>query len=475
MSKKDEQLSCLVQALSSQKALKLAEALEREKVKGAGGGLPIDTILSGLRPKLREVDPEERSRVPTPQRLFCELFESLLVDDDGCRKAPARIDRASLAPVWNWLVAEDGGDLMAAATDLGKAILSGDGGKRNAAIADFDNAVRSRAAEALRKAELDGRFAKTLSTRLGGDRPRDDLKEICQILEISEQIRGMQRDLPPVVSAISPLHVEIITPYFEALAREGNQAASYLVLSLMNRLPKPWNVIGLSGQLLGANDDHELKESVLALVGERLIEDIEVDAARLAALRPGEFDPLRAIDLLQSFAARQKGVTKELGMRKEGEWGKRLLKARGTVSSGLERLFERLSKDMNAIFATRKPSARTKGALRAPDLSRAPDLEKASRAAALCTFLAGTRDFAGQLGYGVAYDKVRTEIDNLIDDFAGLLVDAQISAKPADEEAIEAYAVACEAAMRPLFSHEACQVFGRRMASAKKQNLKAAG
>ena len=472
---KEEQINNLVQALSTDRAQKLAVALEAEKIKGSDGNLPIDAILMGLRPRLREGDPETRMRLPTPQRLFCCAFESLIVDDGGRRKRPARIDRSSLTPIWQWLMAADGGNLREDSLPLADAILAGDEARWLDALAHFDRRVTEAVKITFERVDNDGKFAKRLTTRLGGDRAKDDLKEIGAILEVGADIRALQRDLPVVMSPVTQSHRETIGHYLQIVEPKGGKASAFLVLSIMHRLPKPWNVVGLSGQLLEAEDDHDLKQSSLSLVGERVIEDIEIDAESLSNLRSGEFDPTAALELLRSFAARQKGMTKELGMRKDGDWGKRLLKARGTVSSGLERLFDKSVKEFSSTLSTRKPRSGSKASsLRVPDLARAPDAEKGHRLASLAKFIVGSWDFASQLGYGVAYEKARSEIDNYIDEFAGLLVDARTSAATEDEGAIEAYAVVCEAAMRPLFSDEACQVFARRMASAKKQASRAA-
>src|SRR6185437_7220793 len=74
---------------------KLAQAVEMDRP--MDGRMPHDTILSGLRPSLRQSGVSPRTL--TPLRLFCQPFEDLLVSGARKEKQKAVIARSSVVPV----------------------------------------------------------------------------------------------------------------------------------------------------------------------------------------------------------------------------------------------------------------------------------------------------------------------------------------------------------------------------------------
>ena len=100
---KQKLLNCFLCKLPEPVASRLAKAVEVDRLTG-GLGLPHEVIVDALRPRLRQA--AQHTRMPTPQRFFCQPFEDLLIARQRNAKQKGRIARSSIEPVWNWLANE---------------------------------------------------------------------------------------------------------------------------------------------------------------------------------------------------------------------------------------------------------------------------------------------------------------------------------------------------------------------------------
>src|SRR5262245_12570434 len=85
---------------SGARALLMAE-LERAVLRGdeIPGG---DMLLHEVRAAMRDAG-DRVPRIGPPARAFFRPLEPFLIDAPGDRKAPGRIARATLEPIWTWI------------------------------------------------------------------------------------------------------------------------------------------------------------------------------------------------------------------------------------------------------------------------------------------------------------------------------------------------------------------------------------
>ena len=463
--RKEAQLVGLLSALSDELATQLAQALERDRLSG-GSGLPYDAILSGLRPKLREQDPIERVRVPTPQRAFFNIIDGIIVNDRGEEKHPGRIARRSLEPIWRWLLSNMGDKTGLMVDEITKALLIADREAIRASLAPFDVAAGEAIRGAIKKAEATPKHLKELTTTLGGQRSFEDMKELGRVLQIGPELRHLRDALPPVIDEAIPEEFEIIRKVYDEVEAKFPAGAPYIVLNLSTRVAHPWELFGIAAKLVQAENDQDLKQSDLAMVGEWLVFDLESEAAAIKNLKVSSFDPQQADEFLRRFAMLQAGMTREVGMRKDGQWGKRLLKARGAVSDGLEALFAGILQELRSELLMQKATSGAKSGSMVPVVDNPPDPKLVRRLETIVLFLATARLFASQLGYGVAFEKTKTEATNLLEDYGKGVIDLLHTAKRRDRDRIIVWAEACQKVMVAIFTDDAIKIFNRRLAAA---------
>ncbi len=463
--RKEAQLVGLLSALSDELAVQLAQALERDRLAG-GSGLPYEAILSGLRPKLRQQDPTDRERVPTPQRAFFSVIDGIIVNDRGEDKQPGRIARRSLDPIWRWLLSTEGEKIRPSITGVTKALLGTDRAAIRESLAPLDLAAREAIRAALKKADATPKYHKELVQALGGQRCLEDMRELGRVLQISGDIRALRDALPPVIDEELPEEFNIIRSVYEEVAEKFPAGAPYLVLNLSGRVAHPWNLFGIAAKLVQADDDQDLKQSDLAMVGEWLVCDLEAEAAAIKNLNPTGFDAQQADQFLRRFAMLQAGMTKEVGMRKDGQWGKRLLKARGACSSGLEALFTGITQELRAGLPMEKATSGAKSGALVPVVEEPPDPQVMKRLESIVLFLATARLFASQLGYAVAFEKTKSEVSSFLEEFGSGVISLLHTAKRKDRERIVAWGDACLQIMAAVFTDDAIKIFNRRLTAA---------
>ncbi len=205
--RKGEQLGAFLALLSPDVALQLATALERDRIAG-GTGLPVDAILTGLRPRLRELPADVRRRIPTPQRLFFEVVDGMITDTAGDKSA-GRIARRSLDPIWRWLLAADA-RLTALRDELAHQVLIGDPALVPDALKAFDAIAGETIRAGVKKAESKEKTAKEVIQSVGGQRAFEDMRELGRVLQISDEIRGLRTSLPPAVDEEDEGHLSLI-------------------------------------------------------------------------------------------------------------------------------------------------------------------------------------------------------------------------------------------------------------------------
>jgi hypothetical protein len=126
----------------------------------------------------------------------------------------------------------------------------------------------------------------------------------------------------------------------------------------------------------------------MGLVGEILFERLEGLKVSLLANRHPQFDEFRLLEEARCFAELSAAIVKEIEVRRDGEWGQRLLKDRAAVGALLESFFARASRELAAGLPMHR------GTGKSADFSRPVDPEKHALALRYVRLVTGCRNFA---------------------------------------------------------------------------------
>jgi hypothetical protein len=421
-------LSGFLGRLPDRVAARLAKAVEVDRLIG-GNDLPHEEILRALRPQLRTVP--DKARTQTPQRFFCRPFEDLLVSPDRSAKQKGRIARSTIEPVWNWLAI----DLMPARhRQITEAL-------RDAILHDRDSEIEERSVElwsecafVLKKELATEKQRAFAAKKLGGVAAVEDAAEMALLMIGGREIAQMQSHLPKPIVALTEEDNRFLRETFDQLSESMPDIASYVPLIVLGRHERPWEVLHLVGILGRKMTDTVIANTDLGVTGELLFSDLDEYAKKIQAARPMDFDPDMLVTNLAAFSELSSGIVKELGIRRDGKWGQRLAKDRGTVSEALENLLERAPKDILAALPVARMGSFAKGTQKPLDLSRQPDPDRVAKAMRYANLIVHSRPFSVAAAFSARLKETVDELSEILRTYAEDLI-RELRAGPSDTRA----------------------------------------
>ncbi len=100
----------------------------------------------------------------------------------------------------------------------------------------------------------------------------------------------------------------------------------------MNR---PLEALCLPMMISRKNDETLIAKTDMGLVGEILFDRMDTLKNSIQATRPPLFDAEVLMDEVKTFADLSSHIVKEIELKRDGEWGKRLLGERAPISAGI--------------------------------------------------------------------------------------------------------------------------------------------
>ncbi len=416
----------LLARLPDRVARPLAVAVEFDRLEG--GAMPHDVILEGLRPALQRTG-LRRTGVPTPERLFCEPFEDLVLTESATAKRRGRIARESLEPLLRYvseaLLPEA---WQAYAKVVAEATRKSDAPARRLAVVRFHAEAAQALARKLSPLKPDTPAYKAQAKEMGGARVLEDAREIGVVLEASPAFLALREAVPQGIKRLDPGIVARIGEIYEALNNDFPVHAGYVPLIAMRRFAKPWMVMELLKEMTRETGDRRLVDTNLGFAVEVLLDDIELAALHIAALKPGALRAGEALSHLEFFAEAVTGFVQPIDIHRQGVWGQRLLKARGMVGDAMNALLGRLAREMEQALPVqggRRGGGGGSGGGGAvkPDTRQWPEAERGECAVELARFLSGAGAYSSRAAFGIAHKAAQDEVSKFLSGYGQALVE----------------------------------------------------
>jgi hypothetical protein len=271
---------------------------------------------------------------------------------------------------------------------------------------------------------------KALAKEMGGVRVLEDAREIVLVLEASPAFLALREAVPQGIKRLDPGIVARVAEIYEALNNEFPVHAGYVPLIAMRRFAKPWMVMELLKAMTHEAGDRRLIGTNLGFAVEVLLDDIELAAEHIAALEPQALRAGEALAHLEFFAEAVTGFVQPIDIHRQGAWGQRLLKARGTVADAMNALLARLAREIEQALPVQ--GGRRGGGAPKPDTRQWPETERAERAVELARFLSGVGAYSSRAAFGIAHKAALDEAGKFLLSYGEALVE---EIKRGDKEA----------------------------------------
>jgi hypothetical protein len=443
-------LKAFLGGLPGSTAGRLAMAVEMDRLMD-GRGLPHEVILEGLRPALRR---ENFDRHPTPLRLFCRPFQDILTCHPRKAKQKAAIARGSLVPVWNWVSQVLIPDAAYAFVKITKiCVLNRRLDSAIACGAEFWPI----AAEAINQALSTEVGRRAAQKYLGNAFAVEDAAEMALLLRAGETIEQLSALLPVPVASFQDQLVSDVCKIYDQLAQTQPDAAPYVAVITMNRLSRPWEALRLPLLLTRHADEALIFKTDMGLVGELLFARMEALKESIKETRHPLFNADELLEEVKAFADLSSHIVKEIDLKRQGEWGKRLLAERAQIGRAMENFMDRAPREVGAAL----PMHKATGA----DLNKPVPAEKREMALRYARLVAGSRAFAAAASFAAKQRSTSDELCGMLKRYNEDLLKA-LKAGPQNEIAIAQFQF-CTEMTAILFGEQEVELLRRRRRSAQ--------
>jgi hypothetical protein len=330
---------------------RLGEAVSHARK--ADPSFPADLVMEALHgsapPPAAEAElfdrpaPVDTSRRYTLKELVCLGIEPFLTEEAATAVVQGRIPSSAVEPWWEAMIrmGVEGMDKLEA--DLAAEYEKGGD------IAAFARAARRQVSgwsdRFMQKLGMGKTLVPELKAMFRENLVHEHVAEITRIMRCCEPILVALARIAPSgrVHELTEAAAEAAKPvYLAAVSRLGADSV-YLMLALLNRLEKPWQIMRLARALgwtraAGAPS----RNAEMTAVCERLIPAlVETAIATKAAtaqrtLASGDADFAEVRQLVTRFAQISEALSTEVDFRKDSAWGAQIIKSREAMRSAFD-------------------------------------------------------------------------------------------------------------------------------------------
>jgi len=379
--------------------------LERSVLRG-DEVVGADFVLQELRRIVRE-QREGVPRIENSARLLFRPLEPFLVDDRGDHSHPGRVARSSLDALWNWilrdLLPDDAGDL---AHDVSEAMASGDQARTERLARMFQDRVAVAIESNFKAAAEDGRIRRRILQQIGTPRAGDELAALKCALKGRDVLASLSSRLPLQIGNLANAQLDECKALIESAAARDGELFLYALLTVMNRMSAPWQLIRLGVRAAGSDTAARVAETNYGVAVNIVLAELERLVAELRDdLRSGQGVAVGA--LLKTIHDSARGLRTELELPVDSTWGRTLAAQRTQISDLLRVEIESIPGRVQRLLRQR-PSKEIRS-MSVLDSGEVAEVE------ALVEFVGICRYFAGELAINEVTQRVQSELRQYLD------------------------------------------------------------
>jgi hypothetical protein len=343
-------------------------------------------VLEQLRKVVRGTDEEARPRTDDPARLVFRPLEPFLVEGNSAVR-PGQIRRASLLPVWQWLirdgVPDSAREFEAALARVREAGTSSD---LELAVRKFQHA----AGDAIVKiaAPVPGGDQQRVLARVGPPNAIEDLLPIGSVLHAREALDTLNGRLPSFLRIFADSQIASIGAALNIPSLQTPQLLPFALSMVLQRLSAPWQIIRLAIKMAASDDEIRVAATPYGIAVTLALHDLSFLAASLRTdIKRGHFDTVA--EQLKILHDGVRGLRTELDLRNDSSWGRQLTSIRADISNALQSEIDSVPGRVRRLLRQRPDKDIPAGAK--------VDAGEVDETAALIDFVAVCRNYASEL------------------------------------------------------------------------------
>jgi hypothetical protein len=368
-------------------------------------------VLEQLRTVVRGTDKEEtRPRIDDPARLLFRPLEPFLIEGSSLPMRPGQISRASLLPVWQWLV-RDGAPEQAREFETALALM-----RESGASAGLEPAVRKlqlAAAEAILKIAVPGGDTQRALSRVGPPEVIADLLPIGSVLQAREALDAFNGRLPSDMRVFGDPQTTTTISSLNVPSLQTPQVLPFALSLVMQRLSAPWQIIRIAIKMAASDDEIRVAATPYGVAVTIALHDLFCLAAGLRMdIRRGYFENVpQHLKILHDGV---RGLRTELDLRKDSNWGRQLASIRTDISDTLQSEIDSVPGRVRRLLRQRPAKDIPAGAK--------IDTDEVEETVALIDFVAVCRTYASELAINEVTLRTYSDLQHYVEQSTETLV-----------------------------------------------------
>src|SRR3984893_10475666 len=327
---------------------------ELERLEVCGAEIPgADAILEKLRAEFRK-DGAVQNRVGNPWRLFFEPLEPLLVDGAPGHANSGRIQRGSLAPIWEWISRDL---LRTMARDYVKAIDE---------LIAADNLKQARRIAAAFQIKVVKSLEGTLGSSEGADQTRiklatytasqaayGDLNKILCALRARDALAKFDDALPVTIVKFDDARVSKVTALLDSLGNNHAEVLPFVLALVARRLKTQWQLIRLATKAAPSKNAADIAATPYAMTVSMVLDRLEDKGAALRVALKNE-RVLVAKQLLTEIYDLEYALQVRIDLLDQSHWGERLRDLMNAIAALVESEVSRFPANIGHVLGSRR-------------------------------------------------------------------------------------------------------------------------
>jgi hypothetical protein len=326
---------------------------ELERLELSGVEIPGSSdIQAKLRVEFRK-DGSTHDRANSPTRYFFAPLEPLLIDGAPDHANSGRIQRSSLAPIWEWicrdLLPTMARDFNAQMKDLIAADKQREAGQ---AAAVFQTKVAKSLENILGSPEGAEQVRAKLSTYTAARTAFGEVTKIMCALRSRDTLTKFDAALPERILKLDDAQVVKMTGLLDSFAKKQTDAVPFALALVARRLKTSWQLIRFATKAAPSKSAADIATTPYAIVVSMILDRMDEKRAALRiALKNNRV--LVAKELLTDIYDTEYALQVRIDGLDQSEWGKRLRSMMDAIAALVEAEIRRFPDEVGHVLGSR--------------------------------------------------------------------------------------------------------------------------
>jgi hypothetical protein len=326
---------------------------ELERLETCDGDMPgTADVLAKLRSEFRK-DGSTQNRISNPSRYFFMPLEPLLVDGVIDHANSGRIQRGSLAAIWEWISRDL---LRTMASDYIKKVDELVGGNNLKEAAKVASTFQTKVVKSIESVLSSSDGAEQIRSKLAAYTASrtvygDVLKMQC-VLRSRDVLAKFDAALPERIQKFDDAQIAKITALLDKLGKAQAEAIPFALALVAARLKAPWQLIRFATKAAASKNATDVAAAPYAIAVSMVLDRLEDQRAVLRTALKNE-RPLVAREVLTNIYNTEYAIQVRINKLDQSEWGERLRDIMGSISTLVEAEVARFPDNVDHVLASR--------------------------------------------------------------------------------------------------------------------------